>query len=144
MAGLPCEVCSLVGATGVEVVGFEMVDGPLEAVARGDNYVLHEKENGKLDQGPKSGESIQFGSHDEELVKEDANGVSNANFPKDALEEWPAPKQIHSFYFIRHRSYDDPEIKVKIDQAAIEIEKKNQSRLLIMEQLKAKRVSSWF
>ncbi|KAM6584701.1 hypothetical protein CsatB_011703 [Cannabis sativa] len=124
---------------GVEVVGFEMVDGPLEAVAGGDNSVLHEKENGKQDQGPKSGESIQFGSHGEEPVKEDVNGVSNANFPQDAVEEWPAPKQIHSFYFIRHRSYDDPKIRVKIDQAAIDIEKKNQARLRIMEQLKAKR-----
>ncbi|POO03205.1 Proton pump-interactor [Trema orientale] len=124
---------------GVEVAGFEMVQGPLETVTGGDNSVLHEKENGKLDQGLRSHESIQFGSHGEEPVKEDENGVSEASFPKDAVDEWPAPKQIHSFYFVRYRSYDDPKIKVKIDQAAVEIEKKTQARFKIMEQLKAKR-----
>lgn len=132
--------CSFVVAMGVEVVGFEMVQGP----TGGDNSVLHEKETGKLDQGPRSHESIQFGSHGEEPVKEDENGVSEANFPKDAVDEWPAPKQIHYFYFIRYRPYDDPKIKVKLDQAAIEIEKKAQARFKIMEQLKAKRVSLRF
>ncbi|PON40047.1 Proton pump-interactor [Parasponia andersonii] len=124
---------------GVEVAGFEMVQGPLETVTGGDNSVLHEKENGKLDQGLRSHESIQFGSHGEEPVKEDESGVSEASFPKDAVDEWPAPKQIHSFYFVRYRSYDDPKIKVKIDQAAVEIEKKTQARFKITEQLKAKR-----
>ena len=129
---------------GVEVVGFEMVQGPLETVTGGDNSVVQEKENGKLDQGPRSHESIQFGSHGEEPVKEDENGVSDANFPKDAVDEWPAPKQIHYFYFIRCRPYDDPKIKVKIDQAAIEIEKRTQARIKIMDQLKTKRVSLRF
>ena len=121
---------------GVEVVGFEMVQGPVESVTIGD------KENGKLDQGPRSHEPIQFGSHGEEPVKEAENGVSaEANFPKDAVDEWPAQKQTHYFYLIRYRPYDDPKIKSKIDQAAIENEKKTQARFKITEQLKAKRVS---
>ncbi|XP_060669006.1 proton pump-interactor 1 [Ziziphus jujuba] len=121
---------------GVEVVGFEMVEGPVETVTGGDKPVLHEKENGKLDQAP---ETIKFGSHGEELVKEEENGVSDSNFPRDAVDEWPAPKQIHSFYLIRYRPYDDPKIKAKIDQAAIEIEKRTQARLKITDALKAKR-----
>ncbi|XP_024017928.1 proton pump-interactor 1 [Morus notabilis] len=124
---------------GVEVAGFEMVQGPVETATVGDNSVLHEKENGKLDQGMRSHEPIQFGSHGEEPVKEEQNGVSEVKLPKDAVDEWPAPKQIHYFYFIRCRPYDDPKIKAKIDQAAIEIEKRTQARIKITDQLKAKR-----
>lgn len=124
---------------GVEVAGFEMVQGPVETVAVGDGSVLHEKENGKLDQGLSSHEPIQFGSHGEEPAKEDENGVADAKLPKDAVDEWPAPKQIHSFYFVRYRPYDDPKIKAKIDQASTESEKRTQARLKITDQLKARR-----
>lgn len=129
---------------GVEVAGFEMVQGPVETVTVGDNSVLHEKENGKLDEGLRSHEPIQFGSHGEEPVKEEQNGLSEVKLPKDAVDEWPAPKQIHYFYFIRYRPYDDPKIKAKIDQAAIEVEKRTQARIKITDQLKAKRVSLRF
>lgn len=120
-------------------MGFEMVQGPVDTVTGSDN--LHEKENGNLDKENGQSETIKFGSHGEEPVKEEENGVSDANFPKDAVDEWPAPKQIHSFYFVRYRPYDDPMIKAKIDQAAIEIEKRTQARLKITDALKAKRVS---
>ncbi|GLT64044.1 hypothetical protein SLA2020_365610 [Shorea laevis] len=105
----------------IEVEGFEMVQGPVvESVSEGVTTVLHEKEN-------------------DEPIKGEGNNVSDANFPKDAVDEWPAPKQIHSFYFVRCRSYDDPKIKVKIDQADKEIQRKNQARYQITEGLKAKR-----
>lgn len=129
---------------GVEVAGFEMVQGPVDTVAVGDGSALHEKENGKLDQGLSSHEPIQFGSHGEEPAKEDENGVADAKLPKDAVDEWPAPKQIHSFYFVRYRPYDDPKIKAKIDQASTESEKRTQARLKITDQLKAKRVGLMF
>jgi hypothetical protein len=124
----------------IEVDGFEMVQGPMETVTEGDTTVLHEKENGKLDQGPGLNEPIKFGSHGDEPIKGEANNVSGANFPKDAVDEWPAPKQIHSFYFVRCRPYDDPKIKVKLDLADKEIQRKNQARFQITEALKAKRV----
>ncbi|KAL5564388.1 hypothetical protein UlMin_027552 [Ulmus minor] len=124
---------------GVEVAGFDMVEAPVEIVTGGDNSGLAEKENGKLHQGQISHEPIKFGSHGEEPVKETENGISDANFPKDAVDEWPAPKQIHSFYFIRYRPYDDPKIKAKIDLASIEVEKRTQARLKITDALKAKR-----
>lgn len=128
----------------VEVVGFEMVQGPgpFENGAEGGKSVLHEKENGKLDQDVGAGKPIKFGSHgDESAAKGEGNDVSDSNVPKDVGEEWPAPKQIHSFYFVRCRPYDDPTIKTKIDQFDKEISKINQGRFQITEALKAKRVS---
>lgn len=123
-------------------MGFEMVQGPgpFENGAEGGKSVLHEKENGKLDQDVGAGKPIKFGSHgDESAAKGEGNDVSDSNVPKDVGEDWPAPKQIHSFYFVRCRPYDDPTIKTKIDQFDKEISKINQGRFQITEALKAKR-----
>ncbi|XP_054812900.1 proton pump-interactor 1-like [Prosopis cineraria] len=128
----------------VEVAGFEMVQGPVEVEngSEGDKSVLVGKENGKLERDSGVAESIKFGSHGDEPVKGarvEGNGVSDSSVPKGAVEEWPAPKQIYSFYFVRFRSYDDPNVKSKIDQLDKEINKKNQARFQITEALKAKR-----
>ncbi|XP_072950824.1 proton pump-interactor BIP131-like [Typha angustifolia] len=92
-------------------------------------------------QGPE--ESAKFGLVDN---KNEPTGevagvdhVGTANFPKDAVDEWPEPKQIHTFYFVKFRSYEDPKMKVKIEQADKDIQKKNQNRYQITEALKAKR-----
>ncbi|KAJ6332977.1 hypothetical protein OIU77_008935 [Salix suchowensis] len=124
---------------GVEVVAPEMVQAPIDGVSEVDKSVLHEKENGKLGKVSGLTEPIQFGSHGEEPVKAEGIDVTDANLPKDAVDEWPAPKQVHSFYFVTYRPYDDPKIKAKIDQAEKEIQKRNQSRFQITEELKAKR-----
>lgn len=124
----------------VEVVGFEMVQGPLENGAEGDEPVLHEKENGELEKDPGVGEGIKFGSHGDEPAKE-GNRISDSSLRKDAVEDWPAPKQILSFYFVRFRPYDDPNIKSKFDQLDKEISKKNQTRFQLTEAIRAKRVS---
>lgn len=129
---------------GVEVVGFEMAQAPVDMITDGDSSLLHDKENGKLNSEPAHNEPIKFGSHGDEPVKvEGTNNVvaaAESDFPKDAVDEWPAPKQIHSFYFVKYRSYDDPKLKFKLDQADKEIQKKNQARFQILEGLKAKRV----
>lgn len=128
----------------VEVNGFEMVQGPVENGSEGDKSVVVGKENGKLEHDSEVAEPIKFGSHGDEPVKEavvEGNGVSDSGVPKGAVEEWPAPKQIHSFYFVRFSRYDDPNVKAKIDQLDKEISKKNQARFQITESLKAKRVS---
>ncbi|TQE10439.1 hypothetical protein C1H46_003894 [Malus baccata] len=122
---------------GVEVVGFEVIQGPVGAVTEGGNSA---KENGKLDQGPGGNEPIQFGSHGDESDKKEVNEVSVPNFPKDAVDEWPAPKQIHSFYFVRHRTIDDPKIKARIDHASKEVNERNKARQDIIEALRAKRM----
>ncbi|XP_058754836.1 proton pump-interactor 1-like [Vicia villosa] len=123
----------------VEIAGFEMVQGPIENGVEGGKSVAHEQENGKLEQDLGAGEAIKFGSHGDESAKGEANDVADSNTPKNAAEEWPAPKQIHSFYFVRCRPYDDPSIKTKIDLLDKEISKKNQARFQITEALKAKR-----
>ncbi|KAI9403301.1 hypothetical protein POPTR_001G399400v4 [Populus trichocarpa] len=122
---------------GVEVVAPEKVQAPIDSVSEVDETILHEKENVKLDEVSGLTEPIQFGSHGEEPVRAEGNDVTDANLPKDAIDEWPAPKQIHSFYFVTYRQYDDPKIKSKIDQADKEIQKRNLSRFEITEELKA-------
>lgn len=121
----------------VEVVGFEMVQGPMDTGAEGGKPILNEKEHGKLEKD--SSAAIKFGSHGDESAKGEGNKVSDSSVPKEAAEEWPAPKQIHSFYFVRCRPYEDPHIKSKIDQLDKEITKKNQARYQVTEALKAKR-----
>ncbi|KAK7272544.1 hypothetical protein RJT34_29205 [Clitoria ternatea] len=124
----------------VEVVGFEMVQGPLENGAEAGKSALHEKENGQTEKDLGAGGAIKFGTHGDESAKVEGSDVSDVNTaPKDAVEEWPAPKQIYSFYFVRCRPYDDPTIKSKIDQLDKEISKKNQARFQVTETLKAKR-----
>lgn len=85
-------------------------------------------------------EPIKFGSHGtEEPIKGEASTKSETNFPKDAVDEWPEPKQIHSFYFIKYRSYDDQKLKAKLDQADKDLQKLNQARSQITEKLRTKR-----
>lgn len=125
----------------VEVVGFEMVPGPVENIAEGEKSVSHETENGKLEQEPGAAEPVKSGSDGNEAAKAEVDGVPDSSGPKDATEEWPAPQQIHSFYFVRFRPYDDPDIKSKVDKLDKEIYLTNQARFQITEALKAKRVS---
>ncbi|KAK2639020.1 hypothetical protein Ddye_026815 [Dipteronia dyeriana] len=111
---------------GVEVA--EMAQVPVETVTK------HEKENGMLDHEP-----VKFGSHGDEPVKGEDTIVSPVNLPKDAIDEWPAPMQIHSFYFVKYRPYDDPKLKAKLDQADREIQKRNTARFELLEELKSKK-----
>ncbi|KAK7257203.1 hypothetical protein RIF29_31004 [Crotalaria pallida] len=124
-----------------EAEGFEMVQGPVENGAEGDKSVLHEQENGKSEQDPGVEESVKFGSHGDESAAEKENGVSDSSAPKDVAEEWPESKEIHSFYFVRLRRYDDPSIKPKIDKLDKEMGEKNLVRIELTDAIKAKRVS---
>ncbi|AES92637.1 putative proton pump-interactor [Medicago truncatula] len=97
------------------------------------------KDNGKLEKDSGAGDTIIFGSFGDGFVEGDANDdVADSNTPKNVAEEFPAPMQIHSFYFFRWRPYDDPSIKAKIDQLDKEINKKNEARFQITEALNAK------
>lgn len=123
------------------VEGFEMVEGPVEIGVEEDKSISKEnvKERSEEDAGVEK--PIKFGSHVDEFAKAKENAVSDSNVPKNAVEEWPAPKQIHSFYFVRFRPYDDPNNKAKIDKLDKEISQKNQERIKVTDKLKAKRVS---
>ncbi|CAM8992202.1 unnamed protein product [Rhodiola kirilowii] len=115
---------------GVEVGGFEVADAPAGA---GSIPVL--QENGLVDAGVNG--SIKFGSHGDEPAKVAASKVSDGH--KDAVDEWPAPRQVHSFYFIRYRPYDDIKLKAKKELIEKEVEKKTQARFQITEKIRAKK-----
>ncbi|ESW05176.1 hypothetical protein PHAVU_011G158400 [Phaseolus vulgaris] len=129
----------------VEVVGFETVQGPAENSAEEDKPVSPEIENGKLEQKAEVADAIIFGSEGDESAKPeaevapDSNAAPDADVPKDAVEDWPAPKQIHSFYFVRFRPYDDPIIKANLDKLDKDMSQKNQARIQVTDALRAKR-----
>lgn len=118
---------------GVEIVGSEMAKA--ETVADVEKPFLAEKENGKLVKDV-SGEAIKFGSQGEEPVKGEQNKAADANGPNNAKDDWTT-RQIHTFYFPKHRSHEDPKIKAKIEQQDKEISKVNKARFQLIEELKA-------
>ncbi|KAB2032703.1 hypothetical protein ES319_D05G394200v1 [Gossypium barbadense] len=122
---------------GVEVVDSGLAQLSIDKVTEVDKSFLHE--NGKLDKDPVYNNPIDVDSHSEEPDKEEKDGASDPDFRKDAVDEWPAPKQIHSFHFIRYRFYEDPAIKAKLDQADKEIQKWKKARFKLTDELKAKR-----
>ncbi|XP_030549719.1 proton pump-interactor 1-like [Rhodamnia argentea] len=115
----------------IEIAGFEMAPAPTE--------VPYVKENGQFDKGTTLGETVTLGSHEEKPSLGEGNKVSEVNFPTDAIDEWPAPKRIHTFYMVKYRSYEDPSIKVKIEQADKEIQRRNLAKFQITETLREKR-----
>lgn len=125
----------------VEAVESEMAHVSVEAGIEESNPLLHAKENGEMKQGVEFNEPITFGSHGtDDTIKKEVINVPETNLPRDAVDEWPEPKQIHSFYFMKYRSFDDQKLKAKLDQADKELQKLNQARFQITEKLRAKRV----
>ncbi|XP_059284027.1 proton pump-interactor 1-like [Lycium ferocissimum] len=115
----------------------KLVHVPVEAGSEQINLL---KENGKTNHGSGITEPIKFGSHGtEEPKKEEVSKIPVSNVPKDAVEDWPEPKQIHSFYTVKFRRFEDPKLKAKIELAEKELQKKNQARSQIIEKLKARR-----
>uniref|UniRef100_A0A7N0RES9 Proton pump-interactor 1 n=1 Tax=Kalanchoe fedtschenkoi TaxID=63787 RepID=A0A7N0RES9_KALFE len=116
---------------GVEVGGFEVAEAPA-----GASSIPVLQENGKADAGVNG--PIKFGSHGDEPAKVEASKAA-ADGPKDAVDEWPAPRQVHSFFFIRYRPYDDVKLKAKKELIEKEVEKKTQARFQITEKIRAKK-----
>lgn len=115
---------------GVDTVESELAHVSVET---GGNSSLLQKENGKLNKDLVINE-----------LKKEVTNLPENNFPKDAADEWPAPKEVHSFYIVKYRSYDDPKLKVKFDQAEKELKRLKQAISQIKEKLRAKRVSERF
>lgn len=96
------------------------------------------------EQGHGSDEPVRLGLVDSSTVAngdvKDVAQSAHANFPKDAVDEWPAEKKTHYFYLIRYRTFEDPKLKTKIDNADKELTKYTKARFQITEALKAKRV----
>ncbi|KAJ0250947.1 Proton pump-interactor 1 [Hirschfeldia incana] len=120
---------------GVEVVnsgGFEVAPAPVEGKP---------ETNGKVDKV-----ATKIGSHGEQPPKKDeesssssSNNKISSDVPKDAAEEWPAAKQIRSFYFVKHRHFEDPKIKAKLEVADKELVKLNKARSAVVDELIAKK-----
>ncbi len=131
---------------GVEIVGSDHMKGQtisIMANADGDGAQTIESNNIKLFSAPAAEDSksaipgVPNGS-----AKADDEGHERAldnGVPKDVKDEWPAPKEIHTFYFVKFRSYEDLQLKRKIDQADKDLQKKIQARYQITEVLRAKR-----
>ncbi|KAL9236423.1 hypothetical protein vseg_011097 [Gypsophila vaccaria] len=114
---------------GVEVEGSELPK------VNGD--VIHDMENGKTnDSGP-----ITFGSHgvDEEQPKGDAKNVVNNSLPKDATDEWPAEPQVYSFWIVKYRPYEDPKLKLEMEQLDKDIQKKSAQISQLYDEINPKR-----
>ncbi|XP_015954088.1 proton pump-interactor 1 [Arachis duranensis] len=124
----------------VEVTGFEVVQGQVaNGAAEQDKSVSGDKEHGKLVQNSVVADPVKLGSNGDEYAKVRGNGVLDSGVPEGAVEDWPAPKMIHSFYFARCRPYDDPNIKSKVDKLDKEINQKNQQRIKLTDTLRVKR-----
>ncbi|KAL2466814.1 Proton pump-interactor 1 [Abeliophyllum distichum] len=101
-------------------------------------FIKVEADNVSADKGKLN---IKFGSQSlDEPSEGEVNKVYEANLPKDAVDEWPAPQQIHSFYIFKYRLCEDPKLKAKLDLAEKELQKKNLARSQITDKLRAKRV----
>ncbi|KAL0698298.1 hypothetical protein Bca4012_054420 [Brassica carinata] len=116
---------------GVEAVnfgGFEVAPAPFEGKP---------ETNGKV-----GGDKVSHGEPPkkaEESSSSSSNNKISSDVPKDAAEEWPAAKQIRSFYFVKYRRFEDPKIKAKLDVADTELAKLKKARSALVEELKAKR-----
>ncbi|KAL0798372.1 hypothetical protein Bca101_053547 [Brassica carinata] len=116
---------------GVEAVnfgGFEVAPAPFEGKP---------ETNGKV-----GGDKVSHGEPPkkaEESSSSSSNNKISSDVPKDAAEEWPAAKQIRSFYFVKYRRFEDPKIKAKLDVADTELAKLKKARSAVVEELKAKR-----
>ncbi|XP_062194346.1 proton pump-interactor BIP103-like [Phragmites australis] len=116
---------------GMEVVGAEAAPAQVK-VSDGEVNLFQEKESKET--AKEREEAAVFGS--------DTNGATNAADlapPKDAKDEWPEPKQTHAFYFVKIRSFEDPKLRAKLEQADKEFQKKIQVRSKIIEAVRAKK-----
>lgn len=85
-------------------------------------------------------EPIKFGSHGTGVPAKGVDEtVANSLFPKNAADEWPEPKHVHQFYFVRVRPFEDPKLKIKIEQAEKDLQKKNQAFFQLTDAIKSKR-----
>ncbi|KAL0406798.1 UNVERIFIED_CONTAM: Proton pump-interactor 1 [Sesamum latifolium] len=116
------------------IMGVEVAESNLNIMAETENEANMSSEGGKV--------NIKFGSHGpEEPAKGHLNKLSDSSIPKDAVDEWPEPAQVHSFYIVRYRAFEDRELKAKLDAAEKDLQKKNQARSQILEKLRGKRAA---
>jgi len=114
---------------GMEVVGAETAPAEVK-VSDGEVNLFQEKESKAT--AKEREEAAVFGS-------ETTTNVADLAPPKDAKDEWPEPKQTYAFYFVKIRSFEDPKLRAKLEQADKEFQKKIQARSKLIEALRAKK-----
>ncbi|VAI17548.1 unnamed protein product [Triticum turgidum subsp. durum] len=115
---------------GMEVAGAEAAPAQVK-VADEEVTLFQDKESQAT--AKEREEAAVFGSD---------NGKAAANDmapPKDAAEEWPEPKQTYTFYFVKIRSFEDPKLRAKLEQAEKDFQNKIQARAKIIDAIKAKK-----
>ncbi|ONM21577.1 Proton pump-interactor 1 [Zea mays] len=113
---------------GMEVVGAEAA--PAEIKVSDDVNLFQEKESKAT--AKEREEAAVFGS-------ETTTNVTDLAPPTDVKDEWPEPKQTYAFYFIKVRSFEDPKLRAKLEQADKEFQKKIQARSKLIEAVRAKK-----
>ncbi|KAL6599282.1 hypothetical protein ACP70R_045776 [Stipagrostis hirtigluma subsp. patula] len=68
------------------------------------------------------------------------DGVASGADLASPNEEWPEPNQACTFYFIKIRSFEDPKLRAKLEQADKEFQMKNQARSKVLDAIRAKKV----
>ncbi|XP_074558098.1 proton pump-interactor 1-like isoform X2 [Curcuma longa] len=121
----------------MEILGHDTNQENINEGTEGDNSFVAIKES-KLETKHGNGQELVRTNVANGEAKEGDQSV-DANFPKDAVEEWPAEKKVHNFYLVRFRTFEDPKLKARIDNADREVTKCTQTRFQITEALKAKR-----
>ncbi|KAG8047211.1 hypothetical protein GUJ93_ZPchr0008g12647 [Zizania palustris] len=119
----------------MEATGAEGTLPQVKALDVEDN-LFQDKES--RDTAKERGEAAVFGLENTVTAPNGATSSVDLAPPKDAVDEWPEPKQTHMFFFVKVRSYEDPNLKVKLEQADKECQKKIQARSQIVEVLRTK------
>ncbi|KAF0899396.1 hypothetical protein E2562_019515 [Oryza meyeriana var. granulata] len=120
----------------MEATGAKATLPQVKAIAGEDN-LFQDKESRAT--AKERGEAAVFGLENTVTSPNGATSAADLAPPKDAVDEWPEPKQTHTLFFVKVRSYEDPNLKVKLEQADKDCQKKIQARSLIVEALRTKR-----
>lgn len=119
----------------MEVVGAEAAPAQVK-VADEEVALFQDKESQAT--AREREEAAVFGSDNGKAAANAPNGSDMAP-PKDAADEWPEPKQTYTFYFVKVRSFEDPKLRAKLEQAEKDFQNKIQARSKIIEAIKAKK-----
>ncbi|GAB2297673.1 hypothetical protein Dimus_031760 [Dionaea muscipula] len=110
-----------------DVAGSDATEASMEVVIEQEQSTLQISDNGNVNVGQSFSQSKNFGFDGKNKPSQgEANNVLDPNILKDAADEWPITNQIHSFYFVKYRLYEDPNSRTKFDQADKELQKEMQ------------------
>lgn len=131
---------------GVEILGADIAPNQVEVIESKTKFSTEMDCKSLSNIGQEHDEPTKTGSVESSIEisgkAKEADNLMSSNIPKDVVDEWPAPKKIHTFYFAKVRLYEDPELKEKIEKAEKRLEAMSKDRADIIDKLKIKRVSN--